>query len=105
MLIAVTVLNSDDEPRLEFYEGRALDESRHIDRQILETVAQRATYCGINASMWESNPARYPDESYLRPSQEAKRPRSTVDDIHWAIILQIQFDVDPEEDDFIGGDD
>lgn len=107
MLVAVTMLHSDDEPRMEFYEIEALDSSRHVDQCILRAVSQRFPVCCVNAADWEEQPDKYPDESYLQPSRAAKRSAADVvpGGLAWAMIMMVQYDVDPDEDYFGGRED
>jgi len=90
MIVAVTTLFHDYEPRLAYVDTEALDPNDYIDGIFLQSLQEGKDWISLDASNWEEEPDKFPrgDDVDLSGGYLVERP----DKFDRAIIFRISFE-------------
>jgi len=91
MIIAVTEIIHDYEPKIAFYDTDLFDMSRHVEEKVMEAINKGKTWVSLQLFDWHQNPNKFPDESYLNLDQAAKL-KDVPESLNRAIILFINLE-------------
>lgn len=86
MIVAVTVNFHDHQPYIQYVDTEKLNPNDYVDGEFLKAIKNDVDYCVIDASNWEDEPNKFPDDD-IGLGGNIRKPTK----IDKAMVLYIDF--------------